>query len=112
MFLSHETPSAVRQPCPDSAWGARTLVVLALLLGAVGCRPSNWHCDSAEDCAPGLTCVYWAPGGGEEMRYCAQACPVEADTCDNGMACRCPDSPAKQRCFDDKGTRIGVCEPR
>lgn len=112
MHDSHETRSAVRQPCPDSSWGPRTLAVLALLFSVSACTPSSWGCVDSKDCSAGFTCVHWAPGQSEEERYCAKSCPVEANTCDTGEACSCPDSPAKMRCFDDDGNRIGVCEGR
>ncbi|WP_257463489.1 hypothetical protein [Archangium lipolyticum] len=85
------------------------LAVLALLFS--GCIPAGWDCLNSSDCEQGLECVHWQPGSEEETRYCAKTCPVEQDICETGKACGCPDSPAKQRCFDDKGDRIGVCEP-
>ncbi|WNG20399.1 hypothetical protein [Cystobacter fuscus] len=108
MHDSLETPSTMRQRCPDSLSGAGVLALLALLLG--GCHPSGWECLSSKDCERGLTCVHWEPGQTEESRYCARSCPVEADFCDDGRSCACPDSPLKKRCFDDDGQLIGVCE--
>ena len=104
---SHGTPSAVRQRCPDSPLKVRTLAVLSLLFS--GCIPADWGCVSSKDCGQGFECVHWQPGHEEETRYCAKTCPVEQDRCDTGGSCSCPDSPAKMRCFNDDGERIGVC---
>ncbi len=112
MRASPEALNAVRQQCRGLSSSVRRLALLALLLGGSGCVPSHWECVDSDDCAPGLTCMHWEPGEPEEERSCVKACPVEAETCDTGEACSCPDSPAKARCFDDDGKRIGVCERR
>ncbi|WNG33228.1 hypothetical protein F0U61_06075 [Archangium violaceum] len=97
----------VRQQCPGLSFGARTLAVLALLFS--GCTPDSWECVDSSDCTAGLTCVHWKGGSEPEERFCAKSCAVEQSTCDTGESCSCPDSPLKERCFDEDGNRIGVC---
>ena len=109
MSESHGTPSAVRQRRPESPAKVMTPAALALLFS--GCIPAGWECLRSKDCGQGEACVHWQPGHEEETRYCARTCAVELDRCDTGERCECPDSPAKQRCFDDDGNRIGVCTP-
>lgn len=102
----HGTPGAVRQRCPGSRFGVGVLAALAILVG--GCE--SGPCVSSIQCASGLICVHTSPGTEWEETFCAKPCDVEQDTCDTGEACYCPDSPAKTRCFDGYGNRIGICD--
>jgi hypothetical protein len=104
MRLSPRIPRPPRQRCPGLPWGTRVLVGLALLLG--GCLPEDYGCVNSTNCGPGLTCMYW----NNQFSYCVQACPVEDDFCADGRYCTCSDSPAKTRCLNEFGERIGVCE--
>lgn len=96
-----------RHPRLGSLPAARVLAVLAPMLG--GCM-SEGQCSSSNDCAAGLVCTHWN-GGSERTTFCAKQCPLEQDRCDTGEFCVCPDSPLKQRCFNDAGERIAVCQP-
>lgn len=107
MSESHGTPSTVRQRCRESTTKVLTLAVLALLFS--GCVPDHWECVVSSQCEEGLECVQWEPGTYDEWRFCGKPCAVEQEKCDTGEWCGCPDSPAKQRCFDSGGHRIGVC---
>jgi hypothetical protein len=105
MKSHQEIMPPMRHTCLGALFSARALALSVLLLG--GCM-SDGECSRTSDCGAGLVCVHW-DGGSEQSTFCAKQCGLEQDTCDTGEACGCPGSPSKQRCFDDKGERIGVC---
>lgn len=104
MSQSHKIQNEVRQRCHGLGFGVLPLAALVLLL--TGCRSGS--CVSSLQCAEGYICVTFDTGSHYEQS-CAKPCAVEQDFCDDGSRCYCPDSPAKARCFDGDGERIGIC---
>ena len=87
-----EPSNPPRQRGPALSWSGVAVGVLALLalgLGGCGTLPSV-PCSGSWQCGPGLECVHWK-GGYEVISTCEKTCPVEADVCDDGQRCGCPD---------------------
>ncbi len=106
MSQFHGIQSEVRHRC--HGFGRAVLALAALLLPLTGCGLESGPCMSSLQCAEGYICVTFDTGSRFE-NGCAKPCAVEQDVCDDGSACYCPDSPAKARCFDESGDRIGIC---
>jgi hypothetical protein len=104
MSQFHEVQGEVRQRCHGFWSGVLALAVLVLPL--TGCQ--SGPCVSSLQCAEGYICVTFDTGSHYEQG-CAKPCAVEEDFCGDGSRCYCPDSPAKTRCFDESGDRIGIC---